>query len=191
MFNQLISVTSNVNMDDCFKELKELANKKILVGIPDSTEHDSKGKGDHITNAQLMYIHTNGVRNRDMKEEMQHNLDNGTPYTKAHEMYIHEHGSPMYAIPPRPVLEPAINNSKDKISDKLKKVLQLATEGGDYKRQLELTGLYAEGVCKNWFTNPSNGWLANAEITIKAKGSENPLIDQGGLRKAITYVVKE
>ena len=191
MFKQLISVTSNINMDDCFKELKELANKKILVGIPDNTEHDSKGNNSHITNAQLLYMHTNGVRNKDMREEMQHNLDNGTPYTKAHEMYIHEHGSPMYAIPPRPVLEPAIENSKDKISDKLKKVLQLASEGEDYQRQLELTGLYAEGVCKNWFTNPSNGWPANAESTIKAKGSENPLIDQGELRKAITYVVKE
>ena len=74
--------------DDILKSLNDLSKKTICIGIPDSTEHENS----KITNAELMYVHTNGARNRDMIKSMQHDIDSGMPYSEAHELYVHENG---------------------------------------------------------------------------------------------------
>ena len=190
MFEALVNVTSNMDIsDEIFESLKELASKKLFVGVPDSTKHDNKG--DDITNAQLLYIHTHGIREPSMRHEMQHDLDSGVPYSKAHEMYIHEHGSPLWHSPPRPVLEPAIDDSKEIISEQMRKSISVFLDGENGTAELEKVGMLAQNVCRAWFTNPKNGWPQNSEDTIKKKGSDKPLIDTGELRKSITYVIKE
>ena len=60
------------------KSLEDLAKKKVLVGVPDTTQHPDS----EVSNAQLLYIHTNGVRSKDMRAEMQHNQnENGMTYS--------------------------------------------------------------------------------------------------------------
>lgn len=140
------------------KSIKELKKTDVLVGIPQ--EKAGREQND-ITNAELLYIHTNG--------------------------------SPANNIPPRPVVEPAIQDSKEEIGTLLKEAILKALEGdtGGAMAGMERAGTQGENAVKGWFTNPKNGWAENAESTKKKKGSSKPLIDTGQLRKSITHVVKK
>lgn len=139
--------------------VKELKSHDVLVGIPQekSSRQGSKGKA---TNAELLFIHTNG--------------------------------SPIRGIPARPVLQPAIENDKERIGEMLGKAIDAATSGKkeEIVPALERAGMYASGKCKAWFTNASNGWKPNSKETIARKKSSRPLIDTAEMRKSITYVVK-
>lgn len=138
--------------------IKELKSHDVLVGIPQ--EKASREGGGKVTNAELLFIHTNG--------------------------------SSVRGIPPRPVLQPAIENDKERVGEMLGKAIDAATSGKkeEIVPALERAGQYGENICKAWFTNPSNGWEPNSEETINRKGSSKPLIDTGQMRKSITHVVK-
>lgn len=192
-----VSITKDIT-EDIKKSLLELASKTVCVGVPQeenvSREVASKGKRKEIgtiTNAELLYIHTHGVRDVEMRKVMQQDLDKGTPYSKAHEMFVHENGSPLWQVPPRPILEPALDNSKDEIAEEMKKSVLTALEGGNIGPTIEAVGMLGQNVARDWFTNPQNKWHKNSPSTVRRKGSDNPLIDTGELRKAITYTVKE
>lgn len=186
-----MSITKDLT-GDILKSLKELANKNVCVGVPEEENAERQSSiHENITNAQLLYIHTHGIRDTDMIKEMQHDLDHGMPYSQAHELYVHEHGSPLWHSPPRPVLEPAIDNSKELISEQMKKVAETALNGDDISPGLNKVGMLGQNIARDWFTNPNNEWEPNTRNTIKTKGSDKPLIDTGELRKSITYIVKE
>ena len=140
------------------KSIKELKKIDVLVGIP---QEEAGREQNDITNAELLYIHTNG--------------------------------SPANNIPPRPVVEPAIQDSKEEIGTLLKEAILKALEGdtGGAMAGMESAGTQGENAVKGWFTNPKNGWAENAESTKKKKGSSKPLIDTGQLRKSITHAVKK
>lgn len=183
-----IAVTKDLTKD-IKNSLKEIAKKNVCVGIPqEANTLDENGK---ITQAQKLYVHTHGVRDTEMQKAMQHDLDKGTPYSKAHEMFVHEHGSPLYKIPARPILEPAIENSKEEIAEAMSDVIKVAMEGNNITPELHKVGELAEYAAKGWFNNPDNKWAANSLVTIQRKGSDKPLIDSGGLKKNITHVIKE
>ncbi|NFI47863.1 hypothetical protein FDA77_18755 [Clostridium botulinum] len=186
MLNGFVNITKDLTKD-IKQSLEDLAKKTICIGVPDSTEHpDSK-----ITNAELLYIHTNGVRSTTMRRSMQHDLDSGMPYSKAHELYVHENGSPLWDVPPRPILEPAMDNSKEAIAEQMKQVVITALGGNNLTPELEKVGTLGQNAARNWFTNPENNWQANSPDTIKRKGSDNPLIDKGQLRRSIIYTIQE
>lgn len=188
MLKAIATVSSKVdNTLKVDKSLKNLGNMDAYIGIPEGPDHQDS----NVTDAQLLYALSHGVRASEMIKDMQPSLDAGTPYSKAHQMYIHEHGSPLWRIPPRPVLEPAISNSKEAIANQLKKAAIAALDGKDATPELQKAGIMGMNAAKDWFTNPSNSWPPNAPSTIKAKGSENPNIDTGELRKSITYVVRQ
>lgn len=190
MIKSNIKVTISKNLsEELAKSLKELANKKVCIGIPEE-ENVQREKGD-ITNAQLLHLHTHGVRDEEMRKAMQKDLDGGLPYSKAHELYVSEYGSPLHKIPPRPVLLPALEYNKEYIAELMKDVLINVLNGKDAKRELSKVSMEGQNIARDWFTDPNNDWTPNAESTIKAKGSENPLIDTGELRKSIVGVVKD
>ena len=140
------------------KSIKELKKIDVLVGIP---QEEAGREQNDITNAELLYIHTNG--------------------------------SPANNIPPRPIVEPAIQDSKEEIGTLLKEAILKALEGDTDGAMagMERAGTQGENAVKGWFTNPKNGWAENAESTKKKKGSSKPLIDTGQLRKSITHAVKK
>lgn len=122
----------------------------------------------------------------------------GTPINNAELLFIHTNGSPVRGIPARPVLEPSIENDKDRVAEMLKKAIDVAVSGkkDGVVPALEIAGQYGENIAKAWFTNPANGWKPNSEDTVKHKtkgkgGKTRPLIDTGEMRKSITHVVKE
>jgi hypothetical protein len=108
-------------------------------------------------------------------------------------MYIHTNGSPVKNIPPRPVIEPAIETSRPAIVSELGQAMAavFAQEPTQARAHLEAAGIVGRNAAIRWFTDPRNGWPPNAPSTIARKGSDRPLIDTGQLRRAITYVVTE
>lgn len=189
MLNAFSKVVVNKDIsEDLLKSLNDLARKTVCVGIP---QEEDNHRGDDITNAELLYIHTNGVRDKTMIREMQHDLDNGTPYSVAHELYVHENGSPLWHSPPRPVLEPALDSVKDEIALRMKESINVALDGGNVDIELQEVGQLGEAAARGWFRNPENKWAKNSEQTIKRKGSDKPLVDTGELKKSITYVIKD
>lgn len=193
MFDSIINVAVTKDLTgDLKKSLEELSKKKVCIGIPqEDTATRESNQNEHITNAQLLYIHSNGIRDNTMIKSMQHDINSGTPYSRAYEFYVQEHGSPLWQSPPRPVLAPAIENSKEKIADQMKNAFKSVLEGSNPTDELGKVGMLGQNICRAWFTDPSNKWAANSPLTVKRKGSDKPLIDTGELRKAITYVLKE
>ena len=171
--------------------LEALTKKEVFVGIPQ--EEAGRPGGDAVNNAELLYLHTNGVRSSGMRAEMQPNINSGMKYSAAHSLYVHTHGSPAYAVPPRPVLEPSIRDSKEAIGKQIAGAYRAAMHGDmiGAERGLELAGMVAQNAAHAWFENPNNKWPPNSARTIKAKGSDSPLIDTGEMRKSITYVIRD
>jgi hypothetical protein len=174
---------------ELIKALKELQENEVLVGIP---EAKSSRKKEIIRNSELLYIHTHGIRRKSMRQEMQETMDSGSPYSEAYQLYIQEHGSPLWASPPRPVLEPAIEHRKDWIAEQLSKAAEAALDGNVKGVQdgLHKAGQVAENAARDWFTDPTNGWAPNSPETIKLKGSDKPLINTDQMRKSITHVLR-
>lgn len=149
------------NFSKQLKALEFIKDNSVYVGIQ---EKDSSREDEAPTNAELMFIHTNG--------------------------------SPANNIPPRPVIEPAIKNDKERLSKIMKKAAQCAMDGdfAEATKQLHIAGTRGRDVSKRWFVNPENHWQPNAESTAARKRKKGatvirPLIDTGELRNSISYFV--
>lgn len=147
--------------------LQFLKDTTVYVGVPENKTVRRKEDGEKvaITNAELMFIHTNG--------------------------------SPRNNIPARPVIEPAIEDDKERISKMFKDAGQtMINQGKDAAmKKLKLIGMRAQNVCRAWFVNPKNNWPPNSPATIAAKRAKGatkprPLIDTGQLRRSIIYFVE-
>lgn len=170
--------------------LRRLKSRQIYVGIP---EKKAAREGEPINNAQLLYILSHGVRKKSMREEMQPKIDAGMKYSAAYQLYIMSHGSPLWHIPPRPVLESALEAHADAIGKLFQAVIKAACRGDEAAMQkaMNICGMAARNYCRGWFTDPRNGWPPNSPLTIKLKKSERPMVATGTMRKAITYVIRE
>lgn len=84
-------------------------------------------------------------------------------------------------IPARPWLEPGVNQATPDVLE----VLQSGVSAGTpMDTILEQIGLVAAGAVQEYMTDLRQP--PNAPSTIAAKGSDNPLIDTGALRAAVT-----
>lgn len=185
------SVSSTDRFASLQKRIAELARKDVLVGITE--EKSTREHSGEINNAELLYAHSHGIRKKAMREEMKRNIAGGMKYSAAHSLYIREHGSPLFDVPPRPVLEPAIEDKKEQIALHLKNASSAALSGdaAELKAELNAAGQTGASAAQKWFKNPKNGWPENAKQTIRRKGSDQPLIDTGQMRKAIAYILRD
>lgn len=152
--------------------LKFIEKNNVYIGIQ---QKDSSREDDPtVTNAELLFIHTNG--------------------------------SPVNNIPPRPVIEPAIEDDAERLGNMMDKAFEFVKKGDREAalKQLKLVGMRGQNISRAWFTNPNNGWAPNSPSTrmskiLKYKKSHRgnasgyeprPLIDTGELRKSITYFVE-
>lgn len=172
-------------MEDASKKLLGLNDLAIYVGIPE--EKSSRG-GTGITNAELGFIQSNGVFKSGYESTQQY-IKGMPPSMKAQ---LLEQGSPLYRIPPRPFIQPALNAHKEEIISSLERTARMALSSGSTSviSSLNKLGLRCQNWVRRWFTDPANGWAPNAPSTIKKKGSSRPLIDTGELRKSISYVIR-
>ena len=179
----MITGNVSVSMSDKTPILKgllvSLTGKAVYVGIPQAeTLRSSKtlvagnasikargvgGVGD-VTNAQLLFIHTNGspIRHIPKRPVIE-------PAIQAHKEEITEE------------LRAACIASLDLIAPK----------PAEATRHLERAGTLGMNAARGWFLDPRNGWSPNAPATILRKKSERPLIDTGQLRRSITYLVRD
>lgn len=200
------------------KALAQIQKSEVLVGIPEDHNTRSGVKAGNLNNAELLFILTNGVNKQDTVLGIRHILSarqhidyfayrasgpqagfklaplGGKEYAQARELYIRSFGSPAMRIPPRPVIEPAINYAPNR------KIItrELGEAAGAYfdgkpevaERFLKRAGLAGQNASRAWFTSPQNSWPPNAPSTIKRKGSSRPNVDTGALRRSIVYVVR-
>lgn len=183
-----VTETGEGDLKRILEALKKLSEDELLVGV--SADTAGSGRGEDINNAELAFIHTNGVRAAGMKAETDKAVEEGTPYPLALQAYIKEHGSPAYRVPPRPFLEPGIEKHLDLVESGMKAALQDVLDGGDGKAQRERLGATMAAKVQAYFQE-DNGWPPNAPSTIKKKGSAQPLVDTGALRQSITYIIRQ
>ncbi len=138
--------------------VNELKRHEVLVGIPQ--EKSSREDGGKPTNAELLFIHTNGSKLR------------GIPKRPVLQPAIKNDKERIGELLGK-AIDAATSAKKEKIVP-----------------ALEMAGMYAAKRCKAWFVDPKNGWPPNSKKTIKRKHSKNPLIDTSEMRKSIAYVVR-
>jgi len=149
--------------------IKDMANMEVYVGIPE--EKAARKESGEITNAQLVYIQTHGVRALPMRQEMQPNIEKEGKYSAAFQMYIHAHGSPLWHTPPRPIIEPAIEASQDPIAAELREAYKAMLDGKKDQalQHLKRAGMIGQNAVKAWFLDPRNNWAPNAPATVLEK----------------------
>lgn len=135
-----------------------LKTHDALVGIP----QEASGRGDSVTNAELLFIHTNGSPLR------------------------HIPARPVI----EPAVEAP--ETLAALAEDLKQAALSSLHGNASAARagLERAGMRGETAAKAWFTGP-NGWPSNKASTLRKKRGNRPLIDTGAMRKAITHVVRE
>lgn len=155
------------NWNGLLKALEFIRNNEVYVGIPDDGNARKEEELKEVTNAELLFIHTNG--------------------------------SPKMNIPPRPVIEPAIENDVTRLNSMMKKAAKFAFDGNEAEatRQLKLVGMRGQSICRDWFYNEDNGWPPDSPATIAAKMKGKPtryeprtLIDTSQMKNSIIYFVK-
>lgn len=94
-------------------------------------------------------------------------------------------------IPSRPFMKMATKQIQEAISPIMQVVIAKINAGKtDGKKELEILAIQAQGIIQTTITD--GGFVPNAPSTIAAKkGSKQPLIDSGDMRKAVTYVIRD
>ena len=189
--NPTITLTEDGDGESFIKEaIGTLENSKVYVGIPEAETNRKKNKKEAVTNAGLLFIHTNGspIRHIPARPVIE-------PSIEANHESLEEGLHAAAGL--------VLDGEKYKAEVMLKKVGTLGANGA-----------------KAWFTDPRNGWRQNAPSTIRRKlgkltgkrrrkaldilnsVDENmplvgtsaldeintPLIDTAQMRRAITHV---
>lgn len=144
-----------------------LANTRVMVGVPAANTERRPEDGEKetgITNAELGYLHENGV--------------------------------PEKNIPARPWLFPSVRQHGPEVAARLKKVGELAFEGGGQPKAeqgLNALGLYAQTFVKAKLRDGPFVPLSPRTIAARrARGvtRTKPLLDTLQLLNSVTYVVR-
>lgn len=90
-------------------------------------------------------------------------------------------------IPERSFIKMPLETRQKEIEEFVSKKFEELLGKGDIEGIFKLIGIAGEAQIQEAFSTAGFGaWEPNAESTIKSKGSDSPLIDEGVLRKAIT-----
>lgn len=93
-----------------------------------------------------------------------------------------------WKIPPRPFIKGWADTNKDKISNMIGKLYgQVATGKLTSEEALKKLGVFGKSGIQSYIRR--GNFTPNAHSTIKNKGSSQPLIDTGTMRKSVNYEV--
>lgn len=91
--------------------------------------------------------------------------------------------------PSRPFIRQSVDNNAAKINNLLQSEKKKLTNGTSAEQILKEIGIFQKGLIQREIV--SGEFEANAESTIKKKGSSKPLIDTGKMRQSVNYVIRE
>lgn len=91
--------------------------------------------------------------------------------------------------PPRPFLRMTVDDNKDKINQFVETQTKRIAQGASAEQCMKQMGAFGVSLVQEKIGNGT--FTPNAESTIKAKGSDKPLIDTGQLRQSVHYVIKK
>lgn len=126
------------------------------------------------------------------KESTRKDEENKGDFSKyiANIAFVLNYGSYSGNISPRPFGSTTIPRYWPKIKEIIKREIFLVLSGKQSaKKAYNRIGIMTKSYMQHNLR--FGGWKANEPITIKMKGSSQPLIDKGQLRQSITYVVAE
>ena len=174
-------------MKNIMAGIAALNGADALVGIPEGDDRQA----DLLKRASLTKLTKKGK----IDKRAQKLVDAAAvPISNAALLFVFTNGSPLHGQPPRPVIEPAIEEAStaERIARALAAASRAALDGNEAGMldSLDRAGQIGESAAKRWFTDSRNGWAENADSTIRSKGSERPGIDTGQMRRAITHVVE-
>lgn len=131
-------------------------------------------------------------------------------------LFIFSKGSPVRKQPPRPVLEPSVQDSENKprIERELAASAKAAIRGDkpEAVKKMRRASVAGQNAARGWFTNPKNHWAPLADSTIRGrvrkmsdvqvtralemeleedKSAFTPGVDTGAMRAAIQGLVDE
>lgn len=92
-------------------------------------------------------------------------------------------------IPSRPFLRDSVDKNASQIDSACKAALQTISKGETAEKILKQLGAMQKGLVQQ--TIVSGDFKPNSPITVKKKGSDKPLIDSGGLRENVNFVICE
>lgn len=176
--------------------IRRLMGLDVLVGVPSSkAERDDDSP---LNNAQLAYIHTYGATIQVPEHEATVGRNGGkfAPVKGAASTTTHTVPAHEVNIPPRPFLEPGVMNAAPKVTQFFKRAAALAAKGefDAARRELDKAGLVAQNEVRaviNAGIAPPLSERTLRERRARGRTGEVPLIDTGGLRNSITYVIRQ
>jgi hypothetical protein len=185
-----VKVTRNDQSKRVMDAIAKISRYQVYVGIPQDSADNRKA-----ALRQMAGKIQNPATKSGRKKLRQIAASLNSKVTNAELMWIQSKGSKLRHIPARPVIEPAIvaEGNKEAIAAELAGAAKATLDGKPDVAlvRLKRAGMAGQRASQKWFTDARANFKPNAPSTIKAKGSDKPLIDQGILRSAITYVVKE
>lgn len=111
-------------------------------------------------------------------------------------LFINENGSPLKHIPPRPILEYAINDVESTMLEAaLDKAMNKYIDSGfkkeAYETELKRFTIRLQDYTRDLIYNYDKRLVPNSPFTISKKKVDHPLFDTGQLARSITAVLKE
>lgn len=134
-------------------------NTEVVVGIT----QESNGSRGEVTNAELLYIHTNGSAPNNIPPRPVLEPAIAQPETQA-QIKVLLRDAAVAAM---------VQGNKEKCEQDFAKA-----------------GMVGASACKKYITDGTN-LAPNAPSTIRQKGSSKPLIDTASMMNSITYAVRK
>lgn len=158
-----ITVARQSNSKALQDRLKTIGRSAACVGIPASSSRD---RSNHLI-AMAVRSTKGSKRSAKLLKSATEDVNN------AELLYVFSKGSPAKRIPPRPVIEPAIeaDGNKQPIARELAGSMKAGLDGDRSKvtQQLKRAGIAGQNAARGWFTDSRNGWPQNAPSTIRKK----------------------
>jgi len=178
-----------------YKKLDALSDEvEILIGYPEGLQHTPGFEGPAIDMADLAQKMSMGAGPQTWKtkgiEEYFKLTKSGKPRKRASKRSVAiEHH--VDSIPARPFIEDGIEQGTDEIDKQIEKYYKQSIESGERNPSgLHAVAVTAIGAIQKLVRGGYyQGFAPNSQATIKAKGSDKPLIDTGQLLNSLTYVI--
>jgi hypothetical protein len=185
----LVTVTED-HTEELLRALDELARVQVLIGIPNDAEQPHYGGTGARESTGTARVAT---------------AEGPAEINNAVLGYIHEHGSPINNIPPRPWLAPGVEESKSRWLPYMEQagtaVLTFPSDSSKMDRALHAAGMTAVSAVKTRIVAGIPPALSERTIAARRyrtpsrqarqQADVTPLVDTAQMLNSISYVIKK